>query len=566
MKKYKLRNRLLLINICIIGLVFLFQFIFQNIFFDYYYEQYQKKILTNKIKQCEKAYIDGTLNKDIISELTNNNKMLLAIIDKDGYSIEGNVFEEDLVTIKTDENETLDVYSLTPFSVNKIEIGSKIKGSIYKIKGTDKYYFKYIEIDNNIIYDIIESGFTSEGKIQENYYEIKETDYREIQGKIIKYTSNNKVGIDHQVNVSNYIYNNELFNTTKLIKSPTNNYLLKIKKIDDGYIIASTSLEQSKEIIIILNNFNKYIVLFTIILIILVIYNFSQTIINPIMKMKECAKAIANQDFSYNIELKSKDELQELAEALNSISNNLENKINNLEKMNNKLKIEYEERLEIEKSQKKLLMNISHDLKTPLTIIKGYLKAIKDGVYKKEEYIDLTIESVDEISNTLSDMLELTKFRNKSIDLSLDKMDLTRTIYKTFNDFVQLSKQKELEVHLDLLDDVFITADKNSIIKVFQNLISNAIKYSPKHNKIFIKLTQQDKGYKFTIENTGVHIPESDLEYVYDEFYRVDKSRNESIKGNGLGLGIVKIILEKHRLEYCINNTHEGVMFTIIFR
>lgn len=564
MYKLKLRNKLLFINLCIVGVVFICQFVFQNIFFEHYYERYQKNKLEEIIKQSDKSYTAGTLNKEEITRLTKNNNILLAILDKKGLPIVGNIFIENLLTIKTDNEEIIDAYCVFDLSTNKINIGSKVEASIYKMEDDDKYYLDSISIGGDTIFDVFEVKEISNNDNKYIKY-IKKTEERDIKGEVINYSMNNSISVEHQMNVIDYIFNNKLTNSTECINNFENNYLLMINKTNTGYIIASISLEQSKEIIYILNSFNKYIIIFTIILVILVIYNYSKTIINPVMEMKDCAKDIANQNFNHHIELKSNDELHELAEALNSISNNLENKINNLEKINDKLKLEYEERLEIEKNQKRLLMNISHDLKTPLTIIKGYLKAIKDGVYEKEEYIDLTIESVDIISNTLSDMLELTKFQSKSLELHKEHIDLTRIIYKTFNNIIHLSKEKNLTVDLDLLDDVFIDIDKNSIIKVFENLFSNAIKYSPKHNNIYIKLFQEEISYIFTIENTGVHIPEDEIKYVFNEFYRVDKSRNEGVKGNGLGLGIIKIILDKHGLEYSINNTDDGVVFTIIF-
>lgn len=562
MKRNRLRNKLLLINICIFGLVFFCQFIFQNFFFKFYYQKYQGDILNSKINQFETELNKDNINDEIVNASTKKN-ILVAYLDNNLMPISGNLFNEDSITIKTDNNEIIKGYLMIGNIDTIFEIGSQVEAAIFRMNGDDKYYIKSLMMDRktDIGSDVSKQIFIEDYIDIFNQYK---ADTFNVHGEIIKYSNNYRISFDHQTIISNYLFKNkELTDGLKKINDNKNDYLLRIKKVDDGYLIASISLEQYQEIILILNDFNRYIILFTIILVTLIIFNYSRSIINPILKMKKCAQAIAVQDFDNKVHLHSKDELEELGEALNDISRNLENKIVSLENMNDKLKTEYEERLEIEKHQKNLLMNISHDLKTPLTVIKGYLKAIKDGMYSKEQYIDYTIDSVDQISNSLNEMLELTKFQSKSYKLSLEKIDLTRLIYKTLNNIIYLSKQKKQDIELDLLDDVFITVNEEAMRKVIQNLLSNAIKYSPECNKIFIRLIEQEKHYLLSIENTGVHIPENDLKHVFDEFYRVDKARNKNVKGNGLGLGIVKIILDRHELKYSIENTSKGVIFII---
>ncbi|MDZ5016665.1 HAMP domain-containing protein, partial [Clostridium perfringens] len=189
-------------------------------------------------------------------------------------------------------------------------------------------------------------------------------------------------------------------------------------------------------------------------------YIYSMKITTPLLEMKEVAKSIANQDFDKELIINSKDELQDLAQSLNSISSNLKGNISELKEAYEKLKREYEERLEIEKNQNFLLINISHDLKTPLTIIKGYLKAIKDGIYSIDEYIDYTISGVDEISKTLNEMLEITKLKSKSYFLDIELSDFTRLVYKTYDKLKYLAREKQQIVMLNLVDDAFVNVDE----------------------------------------------------------------------------------------------------------
>ncbi|MDZ5000387.1 HAMP domain-containing protein, partial [Clostridium perfringens] len=228
------------------------------------------------------------------------------------------------------------------------------------------------------------------------------------------------------VNYLNFLDKNKIEEGSMIFSDLNKKYLINLKKVDDNYILALTSMEGSKETIDILNNFNIYKILLTLGLAVSIIYIYSMKITKPLLEMKEVAKSIANQDFDKELIINSKDELQDLAQSLNSISSNLKGNISELKEANEKLKREYEERLEIEKNQNFLLINISHDLKTPLTIIKGYLKAIKDGIYSKDEYIDYTISGVDEISKTLNEMLEITKLKSKSYFLDIELSDFTR--------------------------------------------------------------------------------------------------------------------------------------------
>lgn len=573
MKKLKLRNKLIIINLLIFALVFFCQFIFQNVFFDVYYKKHQTQVLNKKLKQFQSALNDKNLTDHRLYELSDNSKILLVYLNKQLQPIAGNLLTENTITVETDDKKqlTLTIQS-NPMDNDILQIGSRIEADVLQMMDNEKFYIESMKIDNQYV----ERSFIMDSRVyitdniedMDILDEIRAETFH-VTGKVIQFTNNRNISMNHQMLLWNMIMNNQSLGFakgTQVLDGENGKYLITVEDANEGYLIASISMNQSKEIIALLNNFNQYIIIFTIIMVILVVINYSKTIIQPILQMKKGAQAIANQDFSQHITIHSRDELEELGDALNSISINLENKIKVLEDFNDKLKQEYEERLEIEKNQKNLLMNISHDLKTPLTIIKGYLKAIKDGIYDKEDHMDYVIESVDEISHTLNEMLELTKFNSKSYHLSLEQTDLTRMIYKTYNNIVHLSREKNQKVELDLLDDVFVTIDKNAMKKVLENLCMNAIQYSPQHEKIMLRLCEVEEGFKFTIENQGISIPQKELKHVFDPFYRVDKSRNDQIKGNGLGLGIVKIILDNHHLNYYMHNTEEGVAFTIMFK
>jgi two-component system, OmpR family, sensor histidine kinase VanS len=562
MKRLKIRDKLIIVNISIFLFIFLSQFVFQNIFFDNYYNYYKESKLRNSIKGFEKVLHNDNLSNEYINRNLHGNEIVLFYLDKDLNVIKGELTNVSKLSIKTKNNNVIDLaVGFMPLEGSYLRVGDFVEIDALKLKNDDNIYIKNIVIKEtrkektNPILDLSKYDFDFEEKTDVRF-EGELTSFDNVNEKIY----NNKQTV---VNYLNFLDKNKIEEGSKIFSDLNKKYLINLKKVDDNYILALTSMEGSKETIDILNNFNIYIILLTLVLAVSIIYIYSMKITKPLLEMKEVAKSIANQDFDKELIINSKDELQDLAQSLNSISSNLKGNISELKEANEKLKREYEERLEIEKNQNFLLINISHDLKTPLTIIKGYLKAIKDGIYSKDEYIDYTISGVDEISKTLNEMLEITKLKSKSYFLDIELSDFTRLVYKTYDKLKYLAREKQQIVMLNLVDDAFVNVDEKEMKKVLENLITNAIKYSPNKMNINIDLVENHDKYVFSIENEGVLIPEEDIKNIFKEFYRVDKSRNKKTAGHGLGLVIVKVILESHNIQYNIENNKKGVKFTM---
>lgn len=562
MRGLKIRSKLIIINLLIFLLIFISQFVFQNIFFDSYYNLYKERELKRSIEEFQNVVYDDDLANTYIKKVLEEKDIVMAYLDKELNVHNGDLTDSSMLTVKTYDNEVINLSTIfMSFGGFPINVGDSVEIDAVKYGESEELLIKNIKIVGK---DEENSEISLVGDLEFPFKEIKQE--VKIKGVVVSYDKVNEKIVNHKQAITTYMYFNnkgKLEEGKNTIDFLQQQYLIYVQKIDNNYILASISIEGSKEVIGILNRFNVYIVLLTLVLVIIIIYIYSRQITKPLIKMKEHAKAIANQDFDKEVSINSKDELQDLAESLNSISSNLKSNINELKETNKKLKEEYEERLEIEKNQKFLLMNISHDLKTPLTIIKGYLKAIKDGIYSKDEYIDYTIEGVDEISNTLNEMLEITKLKSKSYSLDIEAIDFTRLIYKTYDKLKYLPKEKNQIVRFNLIDDAFVKIDGKEMKKVLENLITNSINYSPNNMNINISLIEKHDKYIFTIENEGANIPEEDIKNIFKEFYRVDKSRNKKISGNGLGLVIVKSILEAHHIEFDIKNIESGVMFSI---
>ena len=225
--------------------------------------------------------------------------------------------------------------------------------------------------------------------------------------------------------------------------------------------------------------------------------------------------------------------------------------------------------------RKEFVATISHELKTPITIISGQLEGMmyNVGKYKdRDTYLKKSYDSTQELKELVTEMIEVSKAEILEEDICYTKFNISDLLIKSIKRQSFLMDEKNIKTHLQISDNLFINADEEKITKVINNLINNAIKYSPSGEKIIIRLFKSVKinrkniyGVKLEIENTGVTISEEHIKNVFNQFYRVEKSRSRKTGGSGLGLYIVSRILKKHGFKYNISNKENSVLFTIEF-
>ncbi|WP_346888607.1 HAMP domain-containing sensor histidine kinase [Clostridium sp. UBA1056] len=571
MKIKKLRTKLIGINCLLLIVILLSQYLFQNIFLEKYYKNYKKDQIINSLKEYEKLNEKDEITK-YQKELSKNQSITIFEIDKNFENIIDSTLVNDYIVIRDKNGEERKVQILVSEEVfEDIELGDDIsvkaiksnisemplaiKVSIYR---NGKAILKSNEVE--LVTSIEDSS--GEGNV------LEELETEEINGVLIDYKkSENNINKHNQI-VRYYASTNNIKIENESLEDITYGgepYTIGIRKSENGYITAIASVKISKDIADMFNKFNRYLILMAIILIGGLLILYEKVVTKPIIKINEASKEIANENFNIKLNVETGNELEELAKSVQEISENLNKSMEELKIANNQLEVEYNERIQIEKNQKNLLMNISHDLKTPLTVVKGNLQAMKDGVYDIDSSIDSTIDSVDEVGKTLNEMLELTKLKSSSFKLNLEICDISRIVYKTYDRLKNLSKDKNIKVEFEMETDTFVNVDQREMQKVIENLMVNGINYSPENEKIYIKLKELGENYIFTLENTGVNIDKSELDLLFTEFYRRDKSRGLYKGGNGLGLTIVKTILESHKLNYDIRNTNRGILFEIEF-
>ncbi|OOR10572.1 two-component sensor histidine kinase [Bacillus cereus] len=334
--------------------------------------------------------------------------------------------------------------------------------------------------------------------------------------------------------------------------------LIKPIKEKDGsvtYIYAMASLQPVDEAVQMVQDYYIYIVAFVVILIFLASFYYSKQIAKPLLKINDTTKKIAHLDFTEKIPITSKDEIGDLSQNINTLSNKLHSHIGQLEQ-------DIEKERKLENTRKEFIAGVSHELKTPLSIMKSCISILKDGVaeHKKDYYFQAMEKEVDKMDILILDMLELAKFESGTYNMKMDSFYIDGVIEEICEQLSSEIEKKELSVHKHICP-AEVVGNQNRIEQVIVNFITNAIRYTPDKEDIIISTIDEKNYIKVCIENKGAHIEEEQLDKIWDRFYRVDAARKRSQGGTGLGLAISKNILELHNAEYGVKNTKDGVLF-----
>lgn len=336
-----------------------------------------------------------------------------------------------------------------------------------------------------------------------------------------------------------------------------------VGKTKEGYAIISTSIESIKKdaktttIVIFLTS------LITLLILLVLSYFISKLFSKKINEIKEVTDDITALKFNKKINVTTNDELGDLFNNVNIMSKRLEDNIKELEKANIKLKEDLIEKEKQENARKKLIANISHEFKTPLTIISGYsqlmLSETKDEEDKKN--LNVMISEAERLSDLVHEFLELSKLESGNIKLNKEMVDIN-TIIKNEIDKLDVDiKNKGANVTLKLCKEAELFVDKREFTKVIENLLTNAIKFTKGDKRIVVKTYVKDKYFYYEVYNSGDTIKESDMENIFNSYYKDKSTRNK--KGTGLGLTIVKVVVDLHNGECFVKNASDGVKFTI---
>ena len=255
---------------------------------------------------------------------------------------------------------------------------------------------------------------------------------------------------------------------------------------------------------------------------------FAKTIASPIKQISKAAKAISGGDFQQRLSITTKDEIGELAQNFNHMAESLQN---------------------LEDMRSSFIANVSHELRTPMTIILGFLDGILDGTIPPQqhaEYLTIVINEVKRLSRLVSDLLDLARIESGSKPLNLVNYNINEQIRLSILRFENKINEKDIHVEVEFSqEEIIVEADGDAIERVITNLIDNAVKFINPHGTLKLSVETKNNFAYISVQNTGDGIPENELKYIWDRFYKTDKSRRNKT-GAGLGLYIVKNLIKQH--------------------
>ncbi len=345
--------------------------------------------------------------------------------------------------------------------------------------------------------------------------------------------------------------------------------LVAEESTDAEYIfyISTITFSSIRDSIRIFNSFTILIGFIFMILAGLIMYFLSYRFANPILEINRIADEISKLDFSQKVEVTSDDEIGDLGYSINKMSSQLEKSIKELQLSNDKLAKEILYKNKIDQMRKEFVANASHELKTPLSLIMGYGEALKlSGLDEetKKEYLEIILDETEKMNKLVQELLNISQIESGKKELRFTNFSVNYLIEETVKLFSLVFKENNIKLELNL-EELEVNSDYEQLQSVLSNFISNAINHID--GERIVNITSKiikDGCVKVTVKNTGEQIPEMDLLNIWESFYKVDKARTRAYGGQGLGLSIVKTILDTLGYDYGVNNVQGGVEFYFI--
>lgn len=272
-------------------------------------------------------------------------------------------------------------------------------------------------------------------------------------------------------------------------------------------------------------------------------------------------------DFRKPYPEKRSDEIGILGGNLNQLAEHLEDTLQELKEKNQILQDEIQREQEMERKQLSFFAAVSHELKTPVTILKGQIQGMISGIggYKdRDKYLKRSYEVVFSMEGLIQEILDVSRMKSAGFSLNFSTIFLDSIVKGIIQEWEDIATDRGVTLHTEIEEKTEICADRVLFQKVIGNLVSNAVKYTPDNGNIWCKVYKNEEGVIFSVENNAEHISEQEIPKLFDAFYRREKSRNRKAGGSGLGLYIVKMIVELHHYECEFKNTNQGIEVKIV--
>ncbi len=364
--------------------------------------------------------------------------------------------------------------------------------------------------------------------------------------------------------------NDNYFIATAMDMGTGTEYLEMWGVLDNGNLFMVRSpLEGIRDSVKIANRFLAYIGIAATLISAVIILFVTTSITKPIMQLKDISEKMTNLDFETKYVSRGKNEIDLLGEHMNELSSTLEKTISELKTANNELKRDIEKKEQIDEMRKEFLSNVSHELKTPIALIQGYAEGLKEGINDNDEesrdfYCDVIIDEAGKMNNMVRKLLDLNELECGNDVVTMERFDIVALIQNFLHSADILISQNGIKLNVDNSEPIYVWADEFKVEEVVRNFFSNAINHVSGEKIIEIKYridSAAKNKVRISVFNTGEPIPEASIEHIWEKFYKVDKARTREYGGSGVGLSIVKAIMDSMNQQYGVINYTNGVEF-----
>lgn len=345
-------------------------------------------------------------------------------------------------------------------------------------------------------------------------------------------------------------------------------YLVLVGVLENGdMVLMRTAVESIRESAAISNRFLLFAGAAAIVASILVAFFTTRHITKPLQQLTDISKRMVDLDFNakYESDQSNSYEVEELGNHINSLSENLERTISELKTANVELQDDIEKKIQIDEMRKEFLSNVSHELKTPLALIQGYAEGlqecINDDAESREFYCEIIIDEADKMNRMVKKLLTLNQLEFGNDQVIMERFDMTELIRGVANSTRILMEQKGIRLELENSEEAWVWGDEFKVEEVITNYMSNAINHADGEKLIRVFYTRSEDKLRVSVFNTGQPIPEEDIEKIWVKFYKVDKARTREYGGSGIGLSIVKAIMDSFHQRCGVINHEDGVEF-----
>lgn len=500
----------------------------------------------SKINQIMNDYDAGTVSEsqmsDSIEQLTGSAAMSVIVVNSDWTTVYSNINgEQDMINRLLRSIFNKDVFGTSDSAPQQNSNNENVPGDMQDMSNPDNKNPDKGNLDNGSPdknnpknKDDVSINMSDSG-IEESRDIMTQTDLYTLQ-KVY----DNRLGDDYY----------ELFGTLS----------------NGDSIMLRMALQGIKDNVSISNTFITYVGIGILIIGVIAAYIFSSYITKPIQQLSDIAERMSNLDFDVKYHGKDKSEIGVLGNSMNNMSKKLEENISQLKSANKELQRDIDRKVKMEEVRTEFLSNVSHELKTPIALIQGYAEGLKEGISDDPESMDfycgVIIDEAGKMNNMVKKLLTLNQIEFGNEELVMERFDIIELITSIVNANELRASQKGIQIEFNQRDEhIDVWSDEYKIEEVVTNYITNAINHCDFENRIEVSVERIGDDVRVHVFNTGKNIPEEDIPNIWQKFYKVDKARTREYGGNGIGLSIVKAIMDSYGKGFGVINKSNGVEF-----